>query len=81
MNPANIAPNMFRARQAKGRTQKSLAEAIGVTTMAVCQWETGRRVPSVARLVQISDALECTPNDLLTGPEGDPGLLINALAE
>jgi transcriptional regulator with XRE-family HTH domain len=46
-------------RERAGKTQAQLAEAMGVTPAAVAHWERGRRVPSIAVLQRIADALGC----------------------
>ena len=69
-------------RERRRVSQAQLAERLGVSKMAVSHWERGQQVPSVARLIELCAALECTPNDLLM-PDGesDPALLVNLLAE
>lgn len=45
------------ARKEKGLTQQALADAVGVTQVAVANWEHGRRSPSIANLRKVADAL------------------------
>lgn len=44
-------------RKAKGFTQQSLAQALGVTQMTISNWESGRRQASVAMLRKVAAAL------------------------
>ncbi len=46
---------LFRAwRERKGLTQKQVADRLGVSTTAVCDWENGKKVPRLGSL----DAIE-----------------------
>lgn len=45
-----------RLRELRGdKTQKEVADAVGVTAMAVCQYEAGTRVPSDQVKVALSE--------------------------
>ncbi len=46
-------------------SQQELAQKIGVTSAAVCQYETGKRTPSIELLKKIALALNCTVDDLI----------------
>lgn len=48
---------LAEARKEKGLTQQALADAVGVTQVAVANWEHGRRSPSIANLRKVADAL------------------------
>jgi len=75
-------------RKQRGWTQSELAEKIGVTDKAVSRWETGKGYPDVSLLKPLSEALDVSVNELLTGEEIGPehlreksdDLLINTLA-
>lgn len=54
-------------REKKGLTQRQLAEQIGVSDKAVSKWETGRGLPDVSLLVDLSAALGISVAELLTG--------------
>ena len=49
-------------RKARGLTQKELASVFRCSAAAVCQWETGKRTPSLAMAERISMFFE-TPID------------------
>lgn len=46
------------ARKAKGWTQKSLAEKLGLTKSAVSNWENGISTPHYEELTRLADLLE-----------------------
>lgn len=63
---------MKKAREAKGMTQKQVADAVGISTAAVGNYEAGRREPeSIALLCAIADFLECSVDFLIRGKEKD----------
>lgn len=58
-----------RAREEKGITQQSLAEQLYVTRQAVSRWECGDRYPDLLTTKKISQILEVSLDDLLSGKE------------
>lgn len=52
-------------REAKGLSQRKLADAIGVTPGMVALWELGMRNLSLRNLIALADLLECTTDQLL----------------
>ena len=58
-----------RAREAKGMTQQSLAEQLYVTRQSVSRWECGDRYPDLLTTQKISQILEVSLDDLLSGKE------------
>lgn len=63
---ARIGSNIRTARTTAGLSQSTLAKRIGFTRAAVSNLESGRQRLTVHLLVQISDALEINPSQLLT---------------
>ncbi len=56
-------------RKAKGLTQAQVAEIMGVEKETISRMENGVISPTLPRLQQIADILECSPSDLFrTGP-------------
>lgn len=51
-------------RQAIGWTQVRLADALGVTKQAVCQWESGVDSPTFENLIALDRSLRLTPGTL-----------------
>jgi transcriptional regulator with XRE-family HTH domain len=56
---AAIAENVAARRQAKGLSQRELAEIVGTTQSAIARLERGGRPPRIDTLLRIADALEC----------------------
>ena len=54
-------------RQAHGMSQKDLAEALRISDKAVSKWERGKTFPDISLLIPLSEALEVSLYDLLTG--------------
>ncbi len=54
-------------RKNKGLTQEQLAEKLGVTNKTVSRWETGKYMPDLSLLKPLSEELEITLNELLSG--------------
>ena len=53
------------ARLEKGLRQLDVANAMGLTLRAICNYEAGTREPSIEMLVKLCIFLETTPNALL----------------
>lgn len=58
-----------RAREAKGMTQQTLADQLYVTRQAVSRWENGARYPDLLTAKKLSDCLEVSLDELLSGEE------------
>jgi transcriptional regulator with XRE-family HTH domain len=54
-----------RYRDIAGLSQQELADSIGVSKGFVSALEGGRSVPNLDRLVQIADALQVSPGELV----------------
>lgn len=57
------------ARLAAGLSVKQVADALGVTRVAVYFWEDGTCVPAVKRLPELAKLYGCTVDELLAGDE------------
>jgi len=58
-----------KAREEKGMTQQSLAEKLYVTRQSVSRWECGDRYPDLLTTKKISQILDISLDDLLSGKE------------
>ena len=54
-------------RQALGMSQKDLADVLNISDKAVSKWERGKTFPDISMLIPLSEALEISLYDLLTG--------------
>lgn len=53
-----------RLREAQGKTQKQLADEMGVERSTVAKWETGTAFPRVDKLPKLAEVLGCSVADL-----------------
>ena len=58
--------SFLSARRKAGLSQATVAEELGVTPAAVCQWETGKTAPDSRKLPKIADLFGCTIDELLS---------------
>lgn len=63
------AENMKAARKRAGLSRAKLSEMSGVSEEALKEWETirGRRLPSLALLVAVTDTLGITIDEYING--------------
>ena len=52
-------------RESRGMTQQDVADAIHVTRGAVCQWENGARLPSLATALMLADLFQVSLDTLM----------------
>ena len=69
MNQVKIGNLIKELRKEKNYTQEQLAEKLGVTNKAVSKWETGRGMPDLAIIQELSKILGITVSTLLNGEE------------
>lgn len=55
----------------KGLSQKELAERLNITDKAISKWERGLSFPDISILIPLSETLDITLYDLLTGGTQD----------
>ena len=72
-----LGNNLRRIRKERCKTQKQMAEAIGISTSYYANIETGRKMPSSYILFQIADCLNVTAQSLLT--ESTPDVLVSGI--
>ncbi len=61
-----IGRRIAEKRKARGLTQAYLAEAMGISNDAISRMERGGIMPSIPRLIQLSELLECETAEFLT---------------
>ena len=64
-NHGNDKTKLVTKRKAKKITQTQLADLIGATQKDVSRWEQGIVKPSTDTLIKLSQALECTVDELI----------------
>lgn len=62
-----------QCRKEKGLTQAALAERLGISDRAVSKWETGRSLPDADNMLELSEILDITVDELLKGEKADKG--------
>ena len=65
MNPEEIGKIIKDIRQKHNMSQKDFADKFGVTYQAVSKWETGKNIPDIAILKEISEEYEISLDDVL----------------
>ena len=71
MSRSTFSENLHRLRLKQGLSQASLAQKASLTQAALSQMERGARLPALASLVRLSEALGGSPERLLQPPPGD----------
>ena len=61
-----IGLNVSAHRYRLNLTQEQLSEKAGLSKQFICNIECGRAIPSLKTVLSLCDALDVTPNDLLT---------------
>ena len=64
-----FSEKLKRAREEKGMTQQTLADHLYVTRQAVSRWECGARYPDLLTAKKLSEVLEVSLDELLSGEE------------
>ena len=67
-----IAEKLYRCRKAKGYSQETMAETLGVSRQTVSKWETGETLPEIGKLRPLAGAFGVTTDWLLDEDEGYP---------
>ncbi|EJQ42766.1 hypothetical protein IEQ_05145 [Bacillus cereus BAG6X1-2] len=62
---ASIGEKIKEARTQKNMTQQKLSDLLNVSRSAISNWEVGRNYPDLDMIVQLSDILEISLNQLL----------------
>ena len=62
-----IGESLKRYRKETGLTQKELADKLNSSQNTISQYESGKRTPTVKKLLAISILLGCSVDELMTG--------------
>ena len=67
----NYVSKVKELREAKGMTQRQLADFVGVDTSTIRNWESGRSgIDWIVRVIRLCEALESAPADLVSEGKG-----------
>lgn len=64
-----LAEKIREHRRSAGLTQRELAQALKISQNTVSQYESGKRNPTVKKLVEISALLGCSVSELTANSE------------
>ncbi|MCI5773473.1 MAG: helix-turn-helix domain-containing protein [Erysipelotrichaceae bacterium] len=67
MDTKKIGRFIAEARKNKNWTQAQLAQKLGVTSKTISRWENGNYMPDISLLLPLSELLEVSLNELLSG--------------
>lgn len=67
MDQEKIGKFICSTRKQLGMTQEQLGERLGVTNKTVSRWETGKYMPDIDKLQELSAILSISINELLAG--------------
>ena len=67
MDQKKVGRFIAECRKEKGITQAQLAEQFGISNKAVSNWETGKSLPDATIMIELSNYLGITVNELLAG--------------
>lgn len=70
---SRFADNMRRIARKRGLTQREMCRRAGITWSSWKNWVFQGMLPQTRTLLEVCDALGCTPNDLLRGVYGGDG--------
>lgn len=66
LNRQNTGKKIYQVIERSGLTYEQVAEELGLQSPRVIyEWTTGRKLPTLARLVDLSELLSVSPEDLL----------------
>lgn len=77
MDPLKVSEFIKKIRKENKLTQKKLADKYNVTYQAVSKWETGKNLPDVAILKQMSKDFNISVDDILDGKTDSIGSKIS----
>lgn len=76
MNQEQFSKTIKNLRIKNNLTQKEFADKLGVTYQAVSKWETGKNMPDIILLKEISNIFNVDINELLTGKKKNNNIKI-----
>lgn len=71
MDQKKIGEYIAKNRKLKNYTQEQLAQKLGVTSKTISRWENGNYMPDLSLIIPLSNALDISVNELLSGENID----------
>ena len=81
MDQVKIGKFIAELRKEKNMTQQQLGDKIGVSFKTISKWENGRGMPDLSSLKPLSESLDISINELLSGEKIKKEQYINKLEE
>ncbi|MDO4649391.1 MAG: helix-turn-helix transcriptional regulator [Eubacteriales bacterium] len=75
-----LKPNIEKYLDAKGMTQRELAEKVGTTETSISRYVSGERIPKAPMCIKIAKALD-TDVEMLFADEPEPQAMANGFAQ
>jgi transcriptional regulator with XRE-family HTH domain len=69
--PEQLGARLRQLRKQRGLTQKDVAEQLGVSTPALCRWETGQTLPRKSNIEAFANVFNLSEVELLAAVSGD----------
>lgn len=67
-----FAHNLQKYIEKKGKTQKEVAEAIGVSAPTLNEWTKGKKLPRMGKIEKLANYFGCEKSDLIEDKENKP---------
>lgn len=74
-----VGKRIAALRKSKHETQEALAQELGLTRSAICQWENGNTLPNYQNILNLAKHFEVTVGDLLNAPASVPPGILSGL--
>lgn len=81
MDTKKIGKFIAEKRKEKGYTQEELGNILGVSNKTISRWENGNYMPDLSLLISLSETLDITLNELLTGEKIEEEKIIEITEE
>lgn len=81
MDQVKIGKFIAELRKEKNMTQQQLGDKIGVSFKTISKWENGRGMPDLSSLKPLSESLDISINELLSGEKIKKEQYVNKLEE
>lgn len=81
MDTKRIGRSIAEKRKEKGYTQEQLGNILGVSNKTISRWENGNYMPDLSLLIPLSETLDITLNELLTGEKIEKEKIIEVTEE